>query len=117
MFLEEKDNIYDLNWSADVSYQDLRFLEEKEFSEYNFSRADITGLKESFRLNEREAQKLIDKDLLLPAYDMCLKCSHFFNLLDSRGAISVTERVKMIAQIRALVSQIAQKYTAREESS
>ncbi len=117
MFLEEKDNIYDLNWSADVSYQDLRFLEEKEFSEYNFSRADITGLKESFRLNEREAQKLIDRDLLLPAYDMCLKCSHFFNLLDSRGAISVTERVKMIAQIRALVSQIAQKYTAREESS
>ncbi len=117
MFLEEKDNIYDLNWSDDVSYQDLRFLEEKEFSEYNFSRADITGLKEAFRLNEREAQNLIGKDLLLPAYDMCLKCSHFFNLLDSRGAISVTERVKMIAQIRALVSQIAQKYTAREESS
>ena len=117
MFLEEKDNIYDLNWSADVSYQDLRFLEEKEFSEYNFSRADITGLKEAFRLNEREAQQLIDRDLLLPAYDMCLKCSHFFNLLDSRGAISVTERVKMIAQIRTLVSQIAQKYTAREESA
>jgi len=117
MFLEEKDNIYDLNWSADVSYQDLRFLEEKEFSEYNFSRADITSLKEAFRLNEREAQQLIDRDLLLPAYDMCLKCSHFFNLLDSRGAISVTERVKMIAQIRTLVSQIAQKYTAREESA
>ncbi|MDH5706011.1 MAG: glycine--tRNA ligase subunit alpha [Candidatus Aminicenantes bacterium] len=117
MFLEEKDNIYDLNWSDDVSYQDLRFLEEKEFSEYNFSRADITSLKEAFRLNEREAQQLIDRDLLLPAYDMCLKCSHFFNLLDSRGAISVTERVKMIAQIRTLVSQIAQKYTAREESA
>ena len=117
MFLEEKDNIYDLNWSDDVSYRDLRFLEEKEFSEYNFSRADITSLKEAFLLNEKEAQKLIDKDLLLPAYDMCLKCSHFFNLLDSRGAISVTERVKMIAQIRALVSQIAQKYTAREESA
>ena len=117
MFLEEKDNIYDLNWSDDVSYQDLRFLEEKEFSEYNFSRADITGLKEAFRLNEREAQQLIDRDLLLPAYDMCLKCSHLFNLLDSRGAISVTERVKMIAQIRALACQIAQKYTAREESA
>lgn len=117
MFLEEKDNIYDLNWSDDVSYKDLRFLEEKEFSEYNFSRADITGLKEAFRQNEREAQNLIDKDLLLPAYDLCLKCSHFFNLLDSRGAISVTERVKMIAQIRTLVSQIAQKYSAREESA
>jgi glycyl-tRNA synthetase alpha chain len=117
MFLEGKDDIYDLDWSHDVTYQDLRYLEEKEFSEYNFGQADIRGLKESFRLNEREAQQLIDKDLLLPAYDMCLKCSHFFNLLDSRGAISVTERVKMIAQIRTLVSRIAQIYTAREDSS
>lgn len=117
MFLEGKDDIYDLDWSDDVSYKDLRFLEEKEFSEYNFNQADIGTLRESFRLNEREAQHLIDKDLLLPAYDMCLKCSHFFNLLDSRGAISVTERVKMIAQIRNLVSQITQKYISREEAS
>lgn len=116
MFLEKKDDIYDLDWSDDVSYKDLRFLEEKEFSEYNFNQADIRTLKESFRLNEREAQHLIDKDLLLPAYDMCLKCSHFFNLLDSRGAISVTERVKMIAQIRNLVGQIAHKYISREDT-
>jgi len=114
MFLEGKDNIYDLNWSEDVSYQDLRFIEEREFSEYNFSLASIKRLRNSFLLNEKEAKLLIDKDLLLPAYDMCLKCSHFFNLLDSRGAISVTERVKMIAQIRGLVSQIAEKYIARE---
>lgn len=116
MFLEGKDNIYDLNWSDDVSYQDLRFIEEREFSEYNFSLANVRRLKDSFFLNEKEARQLIDKDLLLPAYDMCLKCSHFFNLLDSRGAISVTERVKMIAQIRGLVSQIAEKYIARESS-
>lgn len=116
MFLEGKDNIYDLNWSDDVSYQDLRFIEEREFSEYNFSLANVRRLKDSFLLNEKEARQLIDKDLLLPAYDMCLKCSHFFNLLDSRGAISVTERVKMIAQIRGLVSQIAEKYIARESS-
>ena len=116
MFLEGKDNIYDLNWSEDVSYQDLRFIEEREFSEYNFSLANVRRLKDSFLLNEKEARQLIDKDLLLPAYDMCLKCSHFFNLLDSRGAISVTERVKMIAQIRGLVSQIAEKYIARESS-
>jgi len=116
MFLEGKDNIYDLNWSEDVSYQDLRFVEEREFSEYNFSLANVRRLKDSFLLNEKEAMQLIDKDLLLPAYDMCLKCSHFFNLLDSRGAISVTERVKMIAQIRGLVSQIAEKYIARESS-
>jgi glycyl-tRNA synthetase alpha chain len=116
MFLEGKDNIYDLNWSEDVSYQDLRFIEEREFSEYNFSLANVRRLKDSFLLNEKEARLLIDKELLLPAYDMCLKCSHFFNLLDSRGAISVTERVKMIAQIRGLVSQIAEKYIARESS-
>jgi len=116
MFLEGKDNIYDLNWSDDVSYQDLRFIEEREFSEYNFSLANVRRLKDSFLLNEEEARQLIDEDLLLPAYDMCLKCSHFFNLLDSRGAISVTERVKMIAQIRGLVSQIAEKYIARESS-
>ena len=116
MFLEEKDNIYDLNWSEDVSYQDLRLIEEREFSEYNFDLANVRRLKESFLLNEKEAKQLIEKDLLLPAYDMCLKCSHFFNLLDSRGAISVTERVKMIAQIRSLVSQIAEKYIARESS-
>lgn len=116
MFLEGKDNIYDLNWSEDVSYQDLRLIEEREFSEYNFNLANVRRLKDSFLLNEKEARQLIDEDLLLPAYDMCLKCSHFFNLLDSRGAISVTERVKMIAQIRGLVSQIAEKYVARESS-
>jgi len=117
MFLEEKDNIYDLNWSEDVKYKDLRLLEEKEFSEYNFNRANRSTLQKSFRLYEKEAQNLIQKDLLLPAYDMCLKCSHFFNLLDSRGAISVTERVKLIAQIRNLVNQIADRYTTKEISS
>jgi len=117
MFLEGKDNIFDLDWSDDVSYHDLRFFEEKEFSEYNFNHANVKKLKESFLWNEKEAWQLINNDLLLPAYDMCLKCSHFFNLLDSRGAISVTERVKMIAQIRGLANQIAQKYIARENSA
>jgi len=117
MFLEEKDNIYDLQWSEDVSYGDLRLEEEKEFSEYNFSQATVRSLRENFRLSEKEAAKLIGKDLLLPAYDMCLKCSHFFNLLDARGAISVTERVKIIAQIRAQVNQIALKYTTSEGSA
>jgi glycyl-tRNA synthetase alpha chain len=117
MFLEEKDNIYDLQWSEDVSYRDLRFEEEKEFSEYNFNQAMVRSLREYFRLSEKEAAKLIEKDLLLPAYDLCLKCSHFFNLLDARGAISVTERVKMIAEIRAQVNQIALKYTGSEGSA
>jgi glycyl-tRNA synthetase alpha chain len=117
MFLEGRDNIYDLNWSDDVLYRDLRFREEKEFSEYNFNHANIGMLRKSFQLHEKEAQQLIQKDLLLPAYDICLKCSHVFNLLDSRGAISVTERVKLIGQMRNLVNQIAQKYTSGESSS
>jgi glycyl-tRNA synthetase alpha chain len=115
MFLEGKDDIYDLEWSENVIYRDLRFQEEKEFSEYNFNTANIMSLRESFLLHLREAGELADRDLLLPAYDMCLKCSHYFNLLDSRGAISVTERVKMIAQIREQVNQIAQKYTQQQE--
>jgi glycyl-tRNA synthetase alpha chain len=114
MFLEEKDNIFSLNWSDDVTYRDLRVREEKEFSEYNFNQANVRLLHSSFQKNHREAQRLVDKDLLLPAYDMCLKCSHFFNLLDSRGAISVTERVKMISQIRVVVNHIAQKFTSLE---
>jgi glycyl-tRNA synthetase alpha chain len=117
MFLEEKDDIYDLDWSADVSYRDLRLREEKEFSEYNFSVASITMLRQAFGACQKEAARLIGRDLLLPAYDMCLKCSHNFNLLDSRGAISVTERVKMISQIRALVNDIARRYTAVEEGN
>ncbi len=115
MFLEGKDDIYDLEWSADVSYRDLRLREEKEFSEYNFSVAGVDMLRKAFLASEKEAARLIDRDLLLPAYDMCLKCSHAFNLLDSRGAISVTQRVKMIAQIRALVNEIARKYAAKKD--
>ena len=116
MFLEGKDDIYDLMWSDDVTYRDLRMKEEREFSEYNFNQADIKSLQGSFTGNAEEAQALIHKDLLFPAYDLCLKCSHLFNLMDSRGAISVTERVKLIAQIRSLVIQIAQKYVSKEAS-
>ena len=117
MFLEQKDDIYDLAWSSDVSYRDLRLREEKEFSEYNFNAADVGTLRRAFQASRKEAARLVDRDLLLPAYDMCLKCSHQFNLLDSRGAISVTERVKMIAEIRALVNEIARKFVAGEEGA
>jgi len=113
MFLEEKDNIYDLFWSDEVKYNDLRLDEEREFSEYNFNRASVRLLRQSFLIHLEEAKALIEKNLLLPAYDMCLKCSHFFNLLDARGAISVTERVKLIGQIREQVNQIAGKYVER----
>ncbi|MDI6845828.1 MAG: glycine--tRNA ligase subunit alpha [Candidatus Saccharicenans sp.] len=117
MFLEQKDNIYDLKWSPEVTYRDLRYQDEKEFSIYNFEQADVEMLFQAFGASEKEARRLIELDLLLPAYDQCLKCSHYFNLLDARGAISVTERVKMIGQIRALVNQVARKFVAREGES
>jgi glycyl-tRNA synthetase alpha chain len=114
VFLEGKESIYDLQWSDDVLYRDLRFEEERQFSEYNFNQATVKSLREWFALAEKEAAHLIENGLPLPAYDMCLKCSHAFNLLDARGAISVTERVKMIAQIRALVSRVAAVFTGVE---
>jgi len=114
MFLEQKDDIYDLDWSSDVSYRDLRYREEREFSDYNFNVADVGTLRRAFQACQKEASRLVERNLLFPAYDMCLKCSHNFNLLDSRGAISVTERVKMIAEIRALVNEIARRFTAEE---
>jgi glycyl-tRNA synthetase alpha chain len=114
MFLEGKESIFDLNWSKDVTYGDLRIREEREFSEYNFNRADLRLLRNSFLRFHSEGQRLVERGLLFPAYDMCLKCSHFFNLLDARGALSVTERVKMISKIRMVVNQIAQKYTSGE---
>ena len=117
MFLEQKDDIYDLDWSADVSYRDLRLREEKEFSEYNFTVASVAMLRQAFNASHKEAARLIARDLLLPAYDMCLKCSHNFNLLDSRGAISVTERVKMISQIRGLVNDIARRYAGGKDGA
>ncbi len=112
MFIEGKDDIYDLQWSDDVTYRDLRLDEERQFSDYNFNRATVKTLRLQFAALEKEAAMLIDQGLPLPAYDQCLKCSHAFNLLDARGAISVTERVKMIAQIRTLVSRVARLFTA-----
>lgn len=117
MFLEQKDDIYDLDWSSDVTYRDLRHREEREFSEYNFNVADVNTLRRAFQASQKEAARLVDRNLLLPAYDLCLKCSHNFNLLDSRGAISVTERVKMIAEIRVLVNEIARRFTAGKEGA
>ena len=110
MFLEDKDNIFDLNWSQDVKYGQLRLREEREFSEYNFRIANIKTLNSLFEIYEREAINSINRNLLLPSYDYCLKCSHIFNLLDSRGAISVTERVKFINRIRNIACLIAEKY-------
>lgn len=110
-FLQGKESIYEIEWAPGFSYADVRFADEQQFSVYNFELADIPSLWQAFELNEREAQRLIDgygkltskeRYPVLAAYDHVLKCSHVFNLLDSRGAISVTERVAVIARVRKL---------------
>jgi len=114
-FLSGKDSIYDLNWSHTQTYGDIRRREEFEFSRYNFEIADKGRLFQLFDLYEKESQQCLEADCVLPAYDYCLKCSHTFNLLDSRGAISVTERVGMINRVRSLAVRIARRYVETDE--
>jgi glycyl-tRNA synthetase alpha chain len=114
-FIAGVDSIYDLAWQQDYSYGDIRFHEEVEFSRYNFEEADVPTMWKLFDLYEQECLRLIDRDLCLPAYDYCLKCSHVFNLLDSRGAISVTQRVGLIGRVRRLAVAIARGYARRRE--
>jgi glycyl-tRNA synthetase alpha chain len=109
-FIAQVDSIYDLKWSDGVSYWDIRHREEVEFSQYNFEAADVDMLFRLFSLYEEESKRLLSLGLVLPAYDYCLKCSHAFNLLDSRGAISVTERVGIIARVRQLACEAARGY-------
>ena len=109
-FIAGVDSIYDLQWSDGITYKDVRHREEVEFSRYNFEAADIDMLFKLFTLYEEESKRLAAMDLVLPAYDYCLKCSHTFNMLDARGAISVTERVGVIARVRQLACEVARRY-------
>ncbi len=110
MYLQGVDRIYDLKWNESVLYGELYQLAEVEWSKYNFEEADRKMLFEHFDNCERESLKLQEKKLALPAYDYCLKCSHLFNLLDARAAISVSERVKYIARVRRLARNCAELY-------
>ena len=112
-FIAAVDSIYDLYWQKDVRYGDIRFWEEVEFSRYNFESADVSMLWTLFELYEKECARLLEEGLTLPAYDCCLKCSHTFNLLDSRGAISVTQRVGLIGRVRKLACGTARRYVER----
>jgi glycyl-tRNA synthetase alpha chain len=114
-FIAQVDSIYDLKWAEDATYRDIRHREEVEFSRYNFESADIAMLFKLFSLYEEEGMRCLENDLVLPAYDYCLKCSHTFNLLDSRGAISVTERVGIIARVRQLACRVARRYLESRE--
>lgn len=110
MYLQKKNSVYDIEWSKDCSYGDIHLDDEKVYSKFNFEEADIKLLLNLFNEYEQEGQKLIGGELVKPAYDCCIKCSHIFNLLEARGAISVTERTNYIRRVRQLAIGIAHVY-------
>jgi glycyl-tRNA synthetase alpha chain len=117
-YLQGVDNVFDVRWSETVTYRQVRLAEEQQFSAYSFDHADATSTRKQFDLAEAESARLLAAYAslkgpqkkgfpILQAYDLCLKCSHLFNLLDARGAISVTERAAMIARVRKLAIRVA----------
>jgi glycyl-tRNA synthetase alpha chain len=116
MYLQGIDNVYDLRWNETVSYGDVHHQQEVEQSGYNFEIADVALLLELFNRYEAESQRVMAAGLVLPAYEYCLKCSHTFNLLDARGAISVTERTGYIGRIRNLARACAEGYLKQREA-
>ncbi len=115
MYLQGVDSVYDIAWNDDVTYGEIFHQAEVEFSTFNFEEADVEKMIGFFNSYEEEAQKLIGKGLVLPAYDYCLKCSHLFNLLDARKAISVAERTRYIGRIRNIARDVAETYVNQRE--
>lgn len=112
MYLQRVDNVYDLDWGGGIKYGELFLRSEREWSAYNFEYAPIDELHRRFAEYEREFDALIAAGLVLPAYDLALKASHTFNLLDARNALSQSERTRFIARVRRLARQSAQAYAA-----
>ena len=115
MYIQSKENVYDLEWVSGITYGDIFHQNEIEQSKYSFEVADAALLFNLFDQYETEAQRTIAKELVMPAYDYVLKCSHTFNLLDARGAISVSERTAFIGRVRAMARLCAQSYLAQRE--
>jgi glycyl-tRNA synthetase alpha chain len=115
MYLQGVENVFDLTWVPGVSYGDVYHQNEVEQSKYNFEHSNVNWLFQQFNDYEAEARRLMELNLPLPAYEMVMKCSHAFNLLDARGAISVTERAAYIARVRALARTVAQNYYESRE--
>lgn len=120
-FLQDVSSVYDLRWSDDKKYGEIRLAEEQQFSEYSFNRSDAGAIRSEFDLNEKQGKELLsgferakgkerERYPLLAAYDHCLKCSHLFNLLDARGVISTTERAALMARVRTLACKTAANY-------
>ena len=116
MMLQGRDRVQDLAWGPGVTWGDLWLQNEKEYSRFNFEEADVAAHAEMFAVWEREALRLLDLGLVMPGYDGVIKCSHLFNLLDARGAISVSERVGYIGRVRKLARRAAQAYLEQRET-
>jgi glycyl-tRNA synthetase alpha chain len=110
MYSQKKDTVYDIQWTPETSYGKIHLEDEKQWSRYNFEEANIDLLKRHFNDWQEEALRLLAKRLVLPAYDAVMKCSHLFNMLDARAAISVTERVTYIGKIRSIARKVAESY-------
>lgn len=114
-FIQQVDSVYDIRWVGDITYGDIFHQNEVDYSHYNFAIADTDMLFKAFEMYEKEAVRTVEAGLIQPAYDYTLKCSHTFNLLDARGAISVTERTGYIGRVRNLARLCAQGYVAQRE--
>jgi glycyl-tRNA synthetase alpha chain len=110
MFLQDKRSAFDVEWAPGVAWGDIYRESERQWSVYNFEEAPVKVLVRRFGEHEEECRRLLERGLPLPAYDQVLKCSHTFNLLDARGAISVTERASYIGRVRTLARRVAQLY-------
>ncbi|HHV38437.1 MAG TPA: glycine--tRNA ligase subunit alpha [Tepidimicrobium sp.] len=115
MYLQDVDNIFDIEWNKNFTYGDIFKRAEYEHSVYSFEKADIRTLKRLFNIYEEEARKSIEEELIVPSYDYVLKSSHTFNVLDARGAISVTERTHYIKRVRDLARLVATAYIEQRE--
>ncbi|NLN15177.1 MAG: glycine--tRNA ligase subunit alpha [Tissierellia bacterium] len=115
MYLQDVDNVFDIKWNKDITYWDIFKQAEFEHSVYSFEEADVDLLKGLFNTYENEANRVLEAGLILPSYDYVLKCSHTFNVLDARGAISVSERTSYIARVRNLARNVANKYVEQRK--
>jgi len=128
-FLQNVDSVFDIQWNETWTYRDVRFQDEQQYSVYNFEKADVVAVWKEFGLHEGEAKRLLAefesleegpekrRFPLLPAYDQVLKCSHLFNILDARGAISVSERVAVIQRVRTLAVGVAGAWMTQNQPS
>ncbi len=115
MVMQKVESVFDIEWVNGITYRDIHHQSEVDYSTYNFEVASIARLHQLFNEYEEECRVCLERKLILPAYDYCLKCSHAFNLLDARGAISVTERPTYIQSIRILARACAERYLVQRE--